>query len=187
MNKANTSVAEMHIDDDGILQIRFFKGVTITLDEIKEYYKVSNELLAGKKALVLVDASEDYNVTDEAKAFGQTDEATKNRIAIAYVTSSITNRIMFNLYVKIYKPTPYYLENAMEVQGGTFVRLFLLTRPEVGCWGVPEGVVFGVIFGVSAPWKMDPETTHPGACPCTHPSGTKVRTAMDVPEVPAVP
>lgn len=104
MNKANTSVAEMHIDDDGILQIRFFKGVTITLDEIKEYYKVSNELLAGKKALVLVDASEDYNVTDEAKAFGQTDEATKNRIAIAYVTSSITNRIMFNLYVKIYKP-----------------------------------------------------------------------------------
>ena len=27
--------------------------------------------------------------------------------------------------------TPYYLENAMEVQGGTLVRLFLLTRPEV--------------------------------------------------------
>ncbi len=27
--------------------------------------------------------------------------------------------------------TPYYLENAMEVQGGTLVRLYLLTRPEV--------------------------------------------------------
>lgn len=27
--------------------------------------------------------------------------------------------------------TPYYLENAMEVQGGTLVRLFLMTRPEV--------------------------------------------------------
>ena len=49
-----------------------------------------------------------------------------------------------------------------------------------GFGGVPEGVVFGVIFGVSAPWKMDPETTPAGACPCTHPSGTKVRTAMDV-------
>ena len=27
--------------------------------------------------------------------------------------------------------TPYYLENAMDVQGGTLVRLYLLTRPEV--------------------------------------------------------
>ncbi|MCC7119309.1 MAG: S8 family serine peptidase [Anaerolineales bacterium] len=27
--------------------------------------------------------------------------------------------------------TPYYLENAMEVQGGTLIRLYLLTRPEV--------------------------------------------------------
>ncbi len=27
--------------------------------------------------------------------------------------------------------TPYYLQNSMEVQGGTLVRLFLLTRPEV--------------------------------------------------------
>lgn len=104
MNKMRTSVAEMHIDDDGILQIRFFKGATVTLDKIKEYYRVSNDLLAGKKALVLIDATEDYNVTDEAKAFGQTDEATKNRIAIAYVTSSLANRIKFNLYLKIYKP-----------------------------------------------------------------------------------
>ncbi len=29
------------------------------------------------------------------------------------------------------KYTPYYLENAMEVRGGTLVRLFLMTRPEV--------------------------------------------------------
>ncbi len=27
--------------------------------------------------------------------------------------------------------TPYYLENAMEVQGGTLIRLYLMTRPEV--------------------------------------------------------
>jgi subtilisin family serine protease len=29
------------------------------------------------------------------------------------------------------KYTPYYLENAMEVQGGTLVRLYLMTRPDV--------------------------------------------------------
>jgi len=29
------------------------------------------------------------------------------------------------------KYTPYYLENAMEVQGGTLTRLYLMTRPEV--------------------------------------------------------
>lgn len=29
------------------------------------------------------------------------------------------------------KYTPYYLQNSMEVQGGTLIRLFLLTRPEI--------------------------------------------------------
>ena len=29
------------------------------------------------------------------------------------------------------KYTPYYLQNSMEVQGGTLIRLFLMTRPEV--------------------------------------------------------
>jgi len=94
----------MHIDDDRILHIKFFKGAVVTLEKVIEYYAVSNKLLDGKKALVLIDASEDYEITDDAKKYGQSDEAMKSRIAIAYVTNSITNKLMFNLYLKFYKP-----------------------------------------------------------------------------------
>jgi hypothetical protein len=104
MDKVSTSVAEMYIDEDGILQIRFFRGVEVTLEKAIEYYAVSNDLLNNQKSLVLVDASEDYQITEEAKAYVQTEEAMKNRIAIAFVTNSIANQLMFNLYVKFYKP-----------------------------------------------------------------------------------
>jgi len=104
MKKVETSIAEMHIDEDGILQIRIKKGVHLTLESIKEYYAETNKLLGENKALVLFDASADYTITEEAKAFGQTEEATKNRIAIAYVTNSLTNKLVFNLYTKLYKP-----------------------------------------------------------------------------------
>jgi hypothetical protein len=104
MNKISTSVAEMYIDDDGILQIRFFEGVKVTLEKVKEYYAITNDLLKNQKSLVLIDASEDYEITEEAKAYGQTEEAMKNRIAVAFVTKSIANQLMFNLYLKFYKP-----------------------------------------------------------------------------------
>jgi len=104
MDKVSTSVAEMYIDEDGILQIRFFRGVEVTLEKAIEYYAVSNDLLNNQKSLVLVDASEDYQITEEAKAYVQTEEAMKNRIAIAFVTNSLANQLMFNLYVKFYKP-----------------------------------------------------------------------------------
>lgn len=104
MNKAETSIAEMHIDEDGILQIKIKKNAHLTIEKIKEYFDVANKLLDGKKALVLFDATEDYTTTENAKAFGQTEEATKYRIAIAYITKSITNKLMFNLYLKVYKP-----------------------------------------------------------------------------------
>lgn len=104
MKKAETSIAEMHIDEDGILQTKIKKGAHLTVENLREYYKLTNILLEGKKALVLFDASEEYTTTDEADTYGQSEEATANRIAIAYITNSISNKLRFNLYRKFYRP-----------------------------------------------------------------------------------
>lgn len=104
MKKIETSVAEMHLDEEGILNIKMKKGAYLTLDKIKEYYACTNELIGDKKVLVLVDGTEEYMLTDDAKFFGSTEEATRNRIAIAFVTRSIANKLMFNLYVNFNKP-----------------------------------------------------------------------------------
>ena len=104
MNKVVTSVSEMYIDDDGILRIKILPGAKMTIDTLKEYLETSSKLLNGKKALVLVDGSADYEITEEAKAYGSSKEVTDTRIAIAYVTKSISNKLMFNLYLSVYKP-----------------------------------------------------------------------------------
>lgn len=99
-----TSVAEMYIDEDGILIIRVLPGVTITEEKAKEVFETSLTLLNGRKALVLFDASAEYDTTEGAKTFGSSKFVADSRIAMAYVTSSIANRLMFNLYLSVYKP-----------------------------------------------------------------------------------
>ncbi len=104
MNKVVTSVAEMQIDEDGILRIKILPGANLTLDTVKEYFEATQKLLAGKKALVLFEAVSEYTISEEAKAFGSSDEVVDTRFAIAYVTNSITNRLIYNVYVSVYKP-----------------------------------------------------------------------------------
>ena len=104
MNKVSTSVAEMQIDEDGILRIKMLSGIHLTKELAKEYFDASVKLLNGKKALILFDGTGEYTVSEEAKAFGSSEEVVNTRIAIAYVTRSISNKLMFNLYLTVYKP-----------------------------------------------------------------------------------
>jgi hypothetical protein len=104
MNKVKTSVAEMFIDDDDILHIKILPNAQITIEAVKECFSVTLELLSGKKALILFDGSEKYQLTEEAKAFSASKAVTETRIAIAFVTNSISNKVMFNLYLNVYKP-----------------------------------------------------------------------------------
>ena len=104
MNKIRTSVAEMFIDDDGILHIKILEEAYVTLEKSKEYYNASKQLLKDKKALVLVDGSTKFTITKEAKKYGAGNEIAENRIAVAFVTNSLVNKILINCYIKFYKP-----------------------------------------------------------------------------------
>ena len=104
MNNITTSVAEMHIDEDGVLRIKILPGANLTLDAVREYFEATKKLLAGKKALILFEAATEYTISDEAKLFGASAEVVATRFAIAYVTKSIANRLMYNLYLSVYKP-----------------------------------------------------------------------------------
>lgn len=124
MNKVVTSVAEMYIDADGILRIKILPGAHLTIDTVKEYFDATQKLLAGKKALVLFDGSAEYLITEEAKAFGASELVTSTRIAIAYVTRSISNKLMFNLYRIVYKPSVPTKMFSSEVSALKWLRSF---------------------------------------------------------------
>jgi hypothetical protein len=83
----------------------------------------------GDRLFVIMKAQAD--LTDVAKI-----EDREERLAAAYEQLTVIAngsqgdlRAFFDKVGVEY--TPYYLENAMEVRGGTLMRLFLMTRPEV--------------------------------------------------------
>ena len=104
MNKVKTSVAEMFIDDDDILYIKILLNALLTIEAVHEYFSVTLELLSEKKAIILFDGTEKYQLTWEAKALCASKDVTEARIAIAFVTNSISNKVKFNLYLNVYKP-----------------------------------------------------------------------------------
>ena len=98
------SIAEMHIDEDGILHIKILEGAHITIEKSKKYYDLSRQLLGDKKALVLVDGSMKFTITKEARIFAASAEASAYRVASAVVTNSIINKLIVNWYIRFNKP-----------------------------------------------------------------------------------
>jgi len=99
LNKVKTSVVEIFIDDDDTLYIKILLNALLTIEAVKEYFSVTLELLSGKKVLILFDGTEKYQLTGEAKAFRASKDVTETRIAIAFVTNSISNKVKCNLYL----------------------------------------------------------------------------------------
>lgn len=130
MKKITTSVAEMYIDEDGILRIKILPGVNINKENFKEYFDASVKLLEGKKALVLFNASSEYTITDEEKKIGTSKEVADTRIAIAYVTRSLANKLMFNLFISVYRPTVPAKMFASEAKGLKWLKSFYVLPGE---------------------------------------------------------
>lgn len=99
MNKVKTSVVEIFIDDDDTLYIKILLNALLTIEAVKEYFSVTLELLSGKKVLILFDGTEKYQLTGKDKAFRASKDVTETRIAIAFVTNSISNKVKCNLYL----------------------------------------------------------------------------------------
>ena len=97
-------MAEMFIEEDGILRIKILEGAHVTIQKSKKYFETSKQLLGSKKALILVDGSAKFTITKEAKMYGVGKEVAENRIAVAFVTNSLVNNVMVNCYIKLYKP-----------------------------------------------------------------------------------
>jgi hypothetical protein len=96
MDHLETSIAEMWIDEDGIMHIKIKKGVHFTLENTKSYYQDTEKLADGKKVLVLLDATEEYTIAEDASVYMNSEEANRNRIAVAFVTRSLANQLLFN-------------------------------------------------------------------------------------------
>ena len=104
MKEAYTTTASMILGEDGILRVKLKKGARIKVADLENHFRVTERLLEGRKALVLVDARTDYFISPAARAFSSKASAA-TRIATAFVTRSKAGMHFINLYIRINKPS----------------------------------------------------------------------------------
>lgn len=103
---------EITILDDCIFKLKPFEGVELDVDDVKEMRKIYLQFSGGKSFAILLDATQSFSPTDEARKLLASKEYTDKRIAAAFVTTTLANRLIGNFFIKVNKPlTPTKLFN----------------------------------------------------------------------------
>ena len=103
MNSITTRTTVTSISGN-TLTAEMFDNVEIDVDDVNENYAAAVKLTHGEKYLSLVLAAPFSSITKEAREIANKEFMYKNTIAQAIVVKSLSNRLMGNFLVKIYKP-----------------------------------------------------------------------------------
>jgi hypothetical protein len=87
-----------------ILLLRIWDGVEVDIKAAYEMRALLVEVSSTPKYCVLLDATNSFVVTTEARAMIADKEFGKNRIAAAFVVASLANRLIGNFFIKFHKP-----------------------------------------------------------------------------------
>lgn len=110
---------EIRIEHLPILRLTVFEGVDIEFEDVLEMSAAFREIAKGEKFAVLLDATKPFTVSPEARTFIASKELTSDRMAAAFVTRSLANRIVGNFFIKFNKPatpTKLFSEEAPAIE-----------------------------------------------------------------------
>ena len=98
-----------------ILLVTVFTGVDLEVDDVRDMRDRMDELSSTPKYAVLLDATNHFVITGEGRALIADKEFGKNRLAAAFVVTSMANRIVGNFFINFNKPhSPTKLFNIEE-------------------------------------------------------------------------
>ena len=95
---------EIHWENPPIFRLTVFEGVDLESEDIVGMASAFRELAKGQKFAVLLDATKLFTVSSEAKALIASKEFSFDRLAAAFVTRSLANRLIGNFFIKFNKP-----------------------------------------------------------------------------------
>lgn len=100
----SNSKFEITILTANIFRLKPFEGVEINIDDVYEMRGVFLEFSGNLPFAVLLDASNNFVPTEEARAALASAEFTNKRIAAAFVTRSLANKLIGNFFINFNKP-----------------------------------------------------------------------------------
>ncbi|HIA04379.1 MAG TPA: hypothetical protein EYN66_21215 [Myxococcales bacterium] len=105
--KVETSVADLWLDSDNTIQIRFKPTTKHGLEEAKEVVKIHNALTAGVARPVLADIRlVTVGANRDARNYYVSEEASRYKLCMAMLVNSPMQRMLGNLFMFLNRP-PY--------------------------------------------------------------------------------
>jgi len=94
MDIAQSRIAELSFDEKtSILHVDILPEADMTLDNLREHYRIIKKITKGKKYFALVDVHNLYLIGTEGLEFALSKEALENRMAAAYCSPPLANRL----------------------------------------------------------------------------------------------
>jgi hypothetical protein len=98
------SSTELTILAPNIFKMKPSEGAEIKVEDIRELRIKCLELSKGGSFAILLDATGIFTIKDDARALLASTEFTDKRIAAAFVTPGLANRIVGNFFIRFNKP-----------------------------------------------------------------------------------
>lgn len=98
-------LATIALDGD-IVTISMHKGEKITLEAVKEMYRISNEELKGKRVAVMLDATQTPLISypESVLKYAADNEYSRNEAAYAILIDGVGQKMMAGFYLSLNKP-----------------------------------------------------------------------------------
>lgn len=105
MKTINSEIAVIDFNDsDAILQEKLFEDSEISLDKMKEHFCTVSRLTNNEKHVALIDASDLVYIDQPAIKYMAESFEASGRIAIAFYSNNLANRLALLCMKLIYKP-----------------------------------------------------------------------------------
>ena len=89
---------------NSIIELKVFENIDIEFADAKQMREMLLKLSEGKKYAILLDGSETFNVSKEARELIAGKEYSLDRIASALYVKSLANKLIGNFFIKVNKP-----------------------------------------------------------------------------------
>jgi len=102
MKKITTSTMSIFLDRNDILRINILENVEIDIKEAIKNCGAIIEAADNKRSLIIVNTASNWTITTAARIYFVQENVFKRTIAIAFVTNSLSSRLVVNFFMKLH-------------------------------------------------------------------------------------
>jgi hypothetical protein len=100
-----TDIAELRYDETtSILHVKILEDVHMDMEKTVSHCKLVKRITRGEKYMALVDATNYFTTDEDALKYLALPETTKGRVAMAFHSLNLANRLTIHFFRLLYKP-----------------------------------------------------------------------------------